>query len=237
VGGSGRSRVLVVGDIHSPWHSTRALQAAVRFAGDVRPTHIVWVGDQLDLYNWSRYSPSRELMTPGTELSRGMRTVRQFASELLSAAVRGVRAYVLASNHQDRILKRCLEQAPNMETLLDRRKLWIPDFQEVGELDLEGVHYMHGFRSKAVDHARYNQQSTVHGHTHGASLTWLKNRRGPYFNLEVGWLGNEKAPVFTYKQQKLTTWVTSLGLVVDRNPVLLTYRNGTFGPTTLGSSA
>jgi UDP-2,3-diacylglucosamine pyrophosphatase LpxH len=225
------ANVLVVGDIHAPWHSTKAIEAVVKYAGACRSlTHIVWVGDQLDLYNWSRYSPSRELYTPGQELKRGMAVLRQFAEALTVAAPRA-RCFVLNSNHQDRILKRCLELAPAMETLLDHGKLWIPGFMQVDEMDIDGVHYMHGFRSKAVDHARFNQQSTVHGHTHGASLQWLKNRRGPYFNLEVGWLGNEKAPVFSYKQQRLTTWVTALGQVKEGLPVLLTYRNGTFGPT------
>ena len=216
-------RVLAVPDRHFPFAHKRACEWVVGVAKTYQPEVIVGLGDELDLYSLSRYPKSVNLMTPGEEYRRGMEQYRAHW-QALQKAVSKARYYEISSNHGDRLRKRVRERAPELEGYLETNPFGASGVERVkGEITLDGVVYMHGFRSRGLDHAKYNQRSTVHGHSHSASLRWVKNQRGAYFNLECGWLGAEDKEAFSYKEQALTQWVLACGLVTDGSPTLLKF--------------
>ena len=142
--------------------------------------------------------------------------------ELRRAAPRA-RCIEIASNHGDRLLKRIRERLPEIEGLVSQDVFRLEGVERLPEVRIDGVQYMHGFRGRAQEHAKYNQCSTVHGHSHMASLVWHKNGRGAYFNLECGWLGDERRECFAYREQSLTRWILSVGLITNGSPTLLKY--------------
>ena len=217
-------KVLAIPDRHMPWHHKKACAWAVGVAKTYQPDAIVGLGDELDLYALSKYPRSHNLYTPGEEYRRGMAAYADHWSGLRKAAP-GAKCYELSSNHVERLHKRILERLPEVEHLLkDDDVYWVEGVQRVrGALHLDGILYEHGFRARAVDHARHNQMSTVHGHTHAASLTWLKNRKGSYFNLETGWLADERSPVFNYVQAAIKNHTLAVGLITNGQPTLLKY--------------
>lgn len=210
-------------DRHFPFAHKRACEWVVGVAKTYQPDVVVGLGDELDLYSLSRYPKSVNLMTPGEEYKRGM---EQYVAhwEGLKKASPKAKYFEISSNHGDRLRKRIRDKAPELESYLNAEPFGVGSVERVqGELSLDGVCYMHGFRSRALDHARYNQRATVHGHSHSASLRWLKNKKGAYFNLECGWLGAEDKEAFSYNPQALTQWVLACGLVTDGSPTLLKY--------------
>lgn len=145
--------------------------------------------------------------------------------EALRRTCPDAKCFEISSNHGDRLQKRLLERLPEAEHFLSEDKVYgVPGVQRVrGHMRIDGVQYEHGFRARAADHARHNQMSTVHGHTHAASLTWLKNAKGNYFNLECGWLADEKSPVFNYVQAAIKPHTLAVGLITSGQPTLLKY--------------
>lgn len=215
-------KVLAVPDRHFPWAHRRACDWVVGVAKTYQPDAIVGLGDELDLYSYSRFPRSHNLYTPLQEYRRGMGAYRRHWQALREAAPKAA-CFELSSNHGDRLHKRVLERFPEVEHLIGDPYA-LPEVKRVkGEMVLDRVIYMHGFRSNALAHATYNQQSVVHGHTHKASLLWRKNRKGSFFNLECGWLGDEGSAVFNYKMEALTQWTMACGLITNGAPTLLRF--------------
>ena len=216
-------KVLAIPDRHEPFSHKKAKEWAVGVAHSYAPDVIVGLGDEMDLYSLSRFPRSFNLFTPAEEYKKGMQKYGEHWRQLQTAAPRA-KCYEISSNHGDRLRKRVRERAPELEGYLKSNPFGVHGVKRVdGELVLDGILYQHGFRSRALDHARYNQQSTVHGHTHCASLRWQRNARGAYFNLECGWLGDIKAPCFDYTGQALTQWILAVGLITNGSPTLLKY--------------
>lgn len=216
-------KVLAVPDRHFPFAHRKACAWVVSVAKTYQPDVIVGLGDELDLYSLSRYPKSVNIMTPAEEYRRGMEQYREHWMQLQQAAPKA-KYQEISSNHGDRLIKRVRERSPELEAYLREEPFGVAGVKRVqGETSLDGVVYMHGFRSKGLDHARYNQRSTVHGHSHSASLRWLRNSKGPYFNLEAGWLGAENREAFSYNPQALTQWILACGLVTNGSPTLLKF--------------
>jgi hypothetical protein len=216
-------RVLAIPDRHFPWAHKKACEWVVYLARLIEPHAIVGLGDELDLYSLSRYPKSVNIMTPAEEYQRGMEQYREHWRRIKAESPKSA-CYEISSNHGDRLRKRIRERAPELEGYLMEQPFGVPGVERItGELELDHVLYMHGFRSKGIDHARYNQRSTVHGHSHSASLRWLRNGKGSYFNLECGWLGAEDKEAFSYNPQALTQWTLACGTVTDGYPTLMKF--------------
>jgi len=217
------SKVLAVPDRHFPFAHKKACEWVVQVAKTYTPDYIVGLGDELDLYSLSKYPKNVNLLTPAEEYKQGMRAYEEHWSKLQASAPKA-KCWEISSNHGDRLRKRLRERAPELESYMAAEPFGVKGVKRVkGELLLDGVLYMHGFRSRGVDHARYNQRSTCHGHSHSASLRWIRNDRGAFFNLECGWLGAEDREAFSYNSQALTQWVLACGLITSGSPTLLKY--------------
>lgn len=214
-----RTKLAVFGDLHFPWAHREKLAQAISYAKDA--THVVQVGDLTDEYLFSKFPRQLSLLTPKEELSSGRAMAQGFWREVQRAAPRA-KCFQLLGNHDARMLKRVLEKLPEAESLfVDRFKFdrvtTIEDPRE--ELFLNGICFQHGYLSNLGDHAKFNNMNTVHGHTHRAGITWHRNRDAMFFEMDVGWLGDETAPVFSYMQQKrLSKWTTGVGLIDSDGP-------------------
>jgi predicted MPP superfamily phosphohydrolase len=214
---------VILGDFHSPWFSRPALASAIELIEAVQPTHVVQIGDLYDFYSFSRYARSHNVITPALEVKQGRKHAEEMWSKVAKAAPRSKRFQILG-NHDTRIQDRIAEKAPELESLLDTEALFrfdgvhtVMDPKE--ELVLDGVIYQHGFRSKLGDHARYNQRSTTVGHSHTGGVIFHRNLDGIYWELNAGWLGDETAPVFRYRDQKrISTWTRGAGLIDEHGP-------------------
>ncbi len=136
----------------------------------------------------------------------------------------------LAGNHEFRIPKRLAESLPTMGCVVEdsvRKLLEAPGVETHHDASEElilqtaagPVLFQHGHRSRLGDHARYNQMSTVCGHSHTGGVWFGRNRHGVYWELNAGWCGDELAEPFAYSQQKkLKGWTTGAGWLDSAGP-------------------
>src|SRR5262249_32457925 len=132
-------------------------------------------------------------------------------------------------------IKRVRSKLPEVEALLGN-PFAIDGVEVAPTVELDGVLYMHGYRSDALSHAKCNLQSVVHGHLHSASLQFFQLKGKARFNLCAGWLADVTSPVFKYRAKAIDMWTLGCGLVTDGVPQLLVYP-GSFPRIAVASKA
>lgn len=216
--------VVVLGDTHFPFHSHDAVDRAIELIGELKPDMVIQVGDLYDLFSYSKYPRTPNLILPKDECALGRECAEILWRDIGKASPRSERVQ-LAGNHDDRLMKRIFEIAPNYEHVTRdyfRSLLTFPGVHTVHDSKEEfiygGVCYMHGYK-KFGEHAPYNQMSTVTGHLHRAGVLYFQNINGPFWELNAGWLGDKTSPVFTYRSQnKITGTTCGVGLVDALGP-------------------
>lgn len=151
---NGPCRVLILSDVHIPFHTRAAVEAAVdagkRHACDV----VLLNGDALDCHNVSRYDHDGTKLTYQNEVEYG----RQFF-EYLRAKFPKARIVFKEGNHEERLGKYILSRAPALFGLKDCTLASL-----VG-LDNTGVEFV---TDQRVVHA--GKLRIIHGHEYGGGV-------------------------------------------------------------------
>lgn len=220
-----QNTVISIGDVHLPWAHRGALAWVVSMVEAVKPDIVIQVGDLNDFYTFSRYTRTHDFITPKQERKRARKMGVEFWDRLKKASPTS-KMFQLLGNHDERLQKRALDKMPEFDDAAQQwaRELFTFDGVETlydsrEELFIDDVCYQHGFRSKLGDHARYNQMSTVCGHSHVGGVVFYRNRKGIYYEMNCGWIGNERAHPFAYGPQKvLGNWTRGLGMIDHSGP-------------------
>lgn len=72
------SKVFAIPDTHFPWCDHKALVKIYDAIENMSPDVVIQLGDVLDLYSWSRFARSLDIMTPKEELEAGLSDYRVF---------------------------------------------------------------------------------------------------------------------------------------------------------------
>lgn len=217
-------RILALGDIHAPWGHEKAIAWAVSRAREFKPTHIIQVGDAADCYAQSRF-PKVLKMSAEQELTEA-RAQLVFMWDALKKVAPQAKKFQLVGNHEDRIIKRVTEAAPELASLVGKSYREFVTFDRVTtiydpkeELFIGDICFQHGYYSNIGEHARFNQCNTVHGHTHRGGTWFGRNRNGVLWELDCGLLGDPNSAVFGYRaQKKIHSCTLGIGLITDAGP-------------------
>jgi predicted MPP superfamily phosphohydrolase len=164
--------VLVVGDLHFPFHCPETLKAIYAAAKKIKPSVIVQIGDVYDFFAQSRFPKRPGAITVDQELDEGFAAAVAFWRNLKEAAPKAA-CHQLLGNHCIRPLKISAEKAPELYPFV--KKGWEEMFKFRGvhtlfdtrdDLEIDGVIYEHGFYGQPGKHMRENMKPTVIGHTH-----------------------------------------------------------------------
>jgi UDP-2,3-diacylglucosamine pyrophosphatase LpxH len=213
---------LCLGDIHFPWAKWSLLNQVIKLTAQIKPKRIVQVGDLYDMYSYSRFARSVNLMTPKQEVESGRKMAEKLWKELQKAAGKGVECYQLKGNHDERFANRMLAAVPEFEHLLSNG-LWCFDGvktqeSERQELILGNVCFLHGYRRHG-DHVKFNLMSTVCGHTHLGGVIYHRQRNDTIWELNCGYLADPSTVPLSYSQQsKFSRMTHGVGLIDSLGP-------------------
>lgn len=104
---AGVSKVLVLGDLHLPYHDLPALTAAIQAGQAYGPDCILLNGDVMDCHTLSRFQKN-----PGARSFGGERAIVRAFLERLRALFPEARIIYKTGNHEDRIESYVLTRAP-----------------------------------------------------------------------------------------------------------------------------
>lgn len=221
---SGELRVLGIGDTHFPFVNEAKLREVYAVARDLKPTHVIQVGDLYDMYSFSRFSRSLNLITPKEEMAKGRRmTVDMW--ENLSRVAPKAEKYQLLGNHSLRIWSKIMANAPEYEGLLEEpiQKLFqfkgvtsMPDSRS--ELVINDIVFNHGWKSNIGDHARWYGQNTVCGHLHRGGVAFFPMRGKAMWELNCGFIADTEQLPLEYGDTKTNSWVAGCGVIDKYGP-------------------
>lgn len=216
--------VLAVGDTHHPFVDKKKLSAVYDVARDIKPTHIVQIGDLYDMYTFSRFSRSVNLITPKDELLEGKKQAGLMWETFQRIAPKA-KCFQLRGNHSHRIVKSLLTKAPEYESLLEGPISSLTSFPGVkdmksyrSEIDIGGVLFVHGWSMLPGFHSQYFGQSVVCGHTHRGYVTFKAQKGRPLFELNCGHIADVEALPLQYGETRTNSWIAGCGVLDNRGP-------------------
>lgn len=213
----GMYKVLVIPDVHIPFHSKKALDCVIRIAEAYGPDEVIQLGDLCDFYKISKYTKDpRRGESVQKELDKAYKLLR-----LIKKRSGATRATFLEGNHEFRLHKYICTQAPgfsdmralNLESLLQLKDAgwdYIPQHQFY---QINNVHFTHGeFVSthSSQKHVASYDETIVHGHTHRIACNMVKFLNRTLEGWELGCLASLKV---AQEYQKSANWQHGCGTV------------------------
>lgn len=106
--------MVIVNDLHIPYHDPLTVSLALKAIKDIRPDYICINGDIIDFYTISRFStdPARR-----KDLQQDLDSTRSIIKEIKEAS--DARIFLCAGNHEDRLRQYLWTKAPELAELRD----------------------------------------------------------------------------------------------------------------------
>lgn len=145
-------KVLVMSDIHLPYHELSAVETAIDYGFKNGVDAIYLNGDVIDFAKISRWEKDPSLMSAPVEVQMA----RDFLQGLVSL---GLPVYYKLGNHEDRWDRYILLNAPELIALPG---LQLKAALGLDELDIELI--------DSRQHAKFGKLSVLHGHEFGESV-------------------------------------------------------------------
>lgn len=222
------SVIVVLGDLHFPFHSKPAVKWAINKVKELQPDHIIQIGDLYDFFSASKF-PKRQFIAPEDEYVAGYEFAKELWQKLQEAAPKA-KLYQIKGNHDDRPAKRIIERIPELIYFLEKGLSEFFNFPGVktfhdpkDELEIKEIKFIHGYRSRIGEHCRYYLSRIVCGHSHRGGVYFEQRHGQILWELNCGYLADESHEALKYRPTKTSPWTLGIGLIDDDGPRFIPY--------------
>ena len=215
------SRVLLISDMHIPYHHQDLIPFLTYLKNKYKPTRVICLGDELDKHSLSYHEHDPDLPSAGDELKRSLPVVKQL-QELFP------RMDIIESNHGSLVWRKAKTAGiPKHYIKAYNDVLGVGDgwkwyFDLTITLPNGQNCYIH--HGKTNDVVRLSQQMgmcAVQGHYHeGFKIDYWGNPNGLYWAMQTGCLVDDNALAFNYNNVNIKRPIVGTGLIIDSHPVL-----------------
>lgn len=201
-------RILVLSDIHIPYHSIEAITAALDYAKAEKPDAILLNGDTIDFFRLSRFCKEPEKRSFAHELA----AFKQFF-EILGREF-SAKIYMKLGNHEERYNHYLWMKAGELAGVEEFK------LEEIIKARAEGIEVI---GDKRIIHA--GELNIVHGHEFGGSIFSPVNiARGLFLRAKVSAMQGHNHQTSEHTETNMngkitTTW--SLGCLCELHPEYL----------------
>ena len=212
----GNNRILILSDIHLPYHDVEALSIALHWASDKNINAIILNGDTMDMYQASRYTKDRRLR----DLSGEIEMTRDFLQQLKDEFSCPI--YFKIGNHEDRWETYLRTQAPELLGISDFELRNVLRFGELGVTEV-----------KSRQMIKAGKLNILHGHEFGHSVFSPVNAaRGLYMRAKASAIIGHHHQTSEHSEKDLlgdvvTTW--SMGCLCGLSPEYMPYNKWNHG--------
>lgn len=210
--------ILVVPDVHRPYHDKRAWKLMMKVAKEFKPVHLYTIGDYLDFYSVSDHSkdPLRAL-----QLDKEIKDGAEGLDEL--DALKPKYKTYLGGNHEWRLQRYLQNKAPELFPILKVEELlklkqrgwtYVPykEDTKIGKVYLtHDVGY--AGRHAVTQSLDAYQHSIITGHSHRFSYIVEGNAVGEHkLSAQFGWLGDAKQVDYMHRAKVNKNWALGFGI-------------------------
>jgi len=215
-------RIVIIPDTHHPFTDYKALEQVYKYIKKFQPTHVIQIGDLYDFYTFSSFSRSVDFITPAQELQQARAGGVEMWRRITQLSPTSQK-YQLLGNHERRIFKKLMTQAPEYESITNINALFQFDgvrsfLSDRSELVINDVVFMHGYSGSIGYHMRYFRTPVVHGHTHRGGCVFEAAHGKALYELDCGHLVNVDTTPFNYTETKTTKWLQGFGVIDEQGP-------------------
>jgi len=215
-------RLLILSDVHLPFQHPQAFEFLQKVKKDVRPDHVISVGDIIDLASVqvSRLSDPN-IDSPIFELEKARKEIKILEKIF-------PKMQICWGNHDLRLLRKAeLVGIPrsmlrDINSILEVKAKWTWHDKIIITLpNGQQVYFTHNFKRNAMSSSIELGVSFCQGHFHTAlSCEFWSSPTALNFALNVGCLINPKAEAFRYQKNFLKRPILGCAAIIDSSPRL-----------------
>lgn len=177
----GKSRVLVVGDLHCPFDLKVYLDHCKRIYEEFSCNTVIFIGDLIDNHYSSFHDTDPDGMGGKDELDLAIEHVQRYYEAFPDATV-------IIGNHDRMAFRKAFAGGvPKAWVKEYQEVLQTPNWKYVEQYELDGVLYFHGEGGTARTRFKAEELNVVQGHLHQqAYIEWLFSQYNRKFAMQVG---------------------------------------------------
>ena len=202
-------RILVIGDLHTPFEHKDYLDFCKKAYKDWKCNHVILIGDGIDAHYSSYHETDPDGMGAGQELQEAIKHLSKWHKAF-------PKADFIMGNH-DRIVARKAYTAGIASPWLKSFKevLQVPSWNFHTKLIKDDVLYIHGEGVTARTKLQRAGRSVVQGHRHTEGYVWYHpTAKGNLFGMQVGTGIDSESYAFSYAKDQPDP-VLSCGVVLE----------------------
>ena len=216
------SSVLVISDLHIPYHHQDAFEFLKALKKKYKPDLIVNIGDELDHHAISMHEHNPDLMSAGDELKQSKEYVRDLEKIFPEMTL-------VHSNHSSLVYRRALKYGFPKDYLKSYNEFlgvgdgwkWVDDLT-VTLSDNSRCFFTHGMSADVLKVAQQYGMNTVQGHYHTKfCIGYYSNPDALVWGMQVGCLINQKSMAFDYAKNFKSRFIVGCGMIIDGQPKLM----------------
>jgi len=216
------SRVLVISDLHIPYHHKDSFEFLNALKTKYKPDLIVNIGDELDQHAISMHDSNPDLPSAGDEL----RMSRKYIHELEKMFPDMI---LVHSNHSSLVYRRALKYGLPIDYLrsyneylgVSPRWQWVDDLT-ITLSDGTRCFFTHGMSADVLKLSMQMGKHCVQGHYHSKfSIGYFSNPDALHWGMQVGCLTSQKSLAFDYAKNFKNRFIIGCGMIIDGQPKLM----------------
>lgn len=219
--GKDNSRVLVISDMHIPYHHPSLLPFLAGLKLRYNPTRVISIGDELDKHALSFHDSDPDLMSAGDELRKSLPVVQEL--KVMFPVMD-----ILDSNHGSLVWRKAKHHGIPRHYIKSYNDVLGVDAGWKWHMDMtitlpngQQVYFHHGKSAEGLKLSQAMGMSVVQGHYHEKCGVQHWTRPGEtLFSMQVGCLIDDDSYAFSYNNTNLKRPVIGCGLIIDGVPII-----------------
>jgi len=214
-------RILVISDLHMPYHHKDSLAFLTALKKKFKPTRIINIGDEVDNHGLSFHDSDPDLMSPGDELIAAQKGCQQLESifPLMD---------LVHSNHGSLSYRRAKAKGIPRHFLKDYNEIlkigsgWKWQEEILVNIDNKApILFRHQFLANTLNNAQQMGCSIVQGHHHSRfEIQYTSSPTSLHWGMTVGCLIDTKALAFEYSKLQVKRPILGVGFIDEGMPLL-----------------
>ena len=215
------SRVLLISDMHIPYHHPDALEFLQHLKDKYKPTRVICLGDELDKQALSYHDHDPDLPSAGDELRKSVPVIQELYKMFPVMDI-------IESNHGSLVWRKAKTNGIPRQYIKSYNDVlgvgvgWKWSFDLTIELPNGQKCYIHhGKTSNVIQLSQQMGMNAIQGHYHEAyRIDYWGNPNGLFWGMQCGCLIDDDALAFSYNNVNIKRPVIGTGLIIDSIPVL-----------------
>lgn len=215
------SRVLLISDMHIPYHHPDTLAFLTHLKEKYNPTRVICLGDELDKHALSYHDHDPDLPSAGDELRRSIPVIQELHNLFPVMDI-------VESNHGSLVWRKAKTNGIPRQYIKSYNDVLGVDDGWKWSFDLtitlpngQKCYVHHGKTSNVIQLSQQMGMNAIQGHYHEACrIDYWGNPTGLYWGMQCGCLIDDDALAFSYNNVNIKRPVIATGLIIDSIPVL-----------------